>query len=124
MANRYLKQHKGHMNTGVVLLEGRLDIHTDASVLSTTDFLGGAITKTGTGEYTITLEDTYNKLLACNLTLSAATPVDLVPQVTSEDVDGAKTIVFSLCAAAVATDPSAATSVYISLKLKDSSVAY
>jgi hypothetical protein len=122
MASRYFKPLKGHFNTSVALLDGYVDIAADASV-SASALDGAAVTKTATGAYTITLEDTYVELLACNLTVQAATAVDLVPQVVSQAVASTKTIVFKLLAAAVATDPAAVCRVYISLKLKDSSVS-
>lgn len=122
MANRMFKPLHGHFNSGVALIDGYVDIAADASV-SSSAVDGATVTKTGTGQYTVTLADTYNELLACNLTVQAATAVDLVPQVVSQDVSSAKTIVFKLLAAATATDPSAVCRVYVSLKLKNSSVS-
>ena len=56
------------------------------------------------------------------LTLEAATPVDLVPQIKSTDVSGAKTIVFSLLAGATPTNPSAVCKVHFKAFLRNSSV--
>lgn len=122
MANRNLAPLKGTLERGVVVLAGILDIHSDATVLSTSFFAGGAFTKTGTGEYTLTLEDKFTELLACSLTLEAATPVDLVPQIDNTDVSSAKTIVFNTLAAATATNASAVCKVHVVLYLRDSSV--
>jgi len=44
------------------------------------------------GEYTITLEDSWNSLLDASFQIVAATPVDLVPQVLSYSVTTAKTV--------------------------------
>ena len=62
MANRWFNQFKGSLEKGVVQLDGYVNLEDDASVLSET-ILGAAVTKTGTGEYTVTLEDSYPKLL-------------------------------------------------------------
>lgn len=122
MANRNLAPIKGALDRGVVLLQGLISIAADASV-SAVDIVGvESVENTGTGEYTITLEDQYNVLKSVQLQVGAAVAVDLVPQVLSEDVAGDKTIVFNLLAAAVPTDPAAVTSVYVSLVLKNSSV--
>lgn len=121
MANRYFTKHLGSLEKGIVEIMGVISIASDASVTSES-IKGASVAKTGTGEYTITLEDSYVSLLACNLTFVAATAADLVPQVKSYDVVTAKTIVFRLCAAAVATNPSGACEVHVSLKLKNSTV--
>lgn len=122
MANRNFAPLQGTLERGVVILSGILDIHSDASVLSTSFFAGGSFAKTGTGEYTLTLTDKYSELLACSLTVEAATPVDLVPQIDNTDVSSAKTIVFNLNAGASATNPSAVCKVHVMLILKNSSV--
>lgn len=123
MANRNFAPVQGSIERGVVVLAGILDIHSDASVLSTSFFAGGTFTKSGTGEYTLTLTDKYNELLACSLTVEAATAVDLVPQIDNHDVSSAKTIVFNLNAAATPTNPSAVCKVHVLLVLKNSSVS-
>lgn len=104
-------------------LTGQITIAADASVSSTT-LKGATCARTGTGEYTITLADGYVALLACNLTMQAATAVDLVPQIKSNDVASAKTIVFRTLAVATATDPSAICVVHVRILLRDSSVLY
>lgn len=120
MANRNFNSVQA-LSKKVVELGGIISIAADASVSGET-ILGASVAKTGTGQYTITLEDSYPELLACNLTLAAATAVNLVPQIVSADVVSAKTIVFKLLAVATATDPSAVCKVHVSLKLKNSGV--
>lgn len=67
MANRWFNQFKGSLEKGVVQLDGYVDLASDATVNSDT-ILGAAVTKTTTGIYTITLEDSYPKLLHVGLT--------------------------------------------------------
>ena len=105
------------------LIQGVISIAANASV-SSSSIIGATVTKTGAGEYTITLAETYNAMMATNLTLEAATAVDLVPQVKSTDVSSAKTIVINLNAGATPTDPSAACKVHVSIFMRDSSVVY
>lgn len=81
-----------------------------------------SVARTGVGEYTVTLADQYSALESCNLTLKAATAVDLVPQIKSHDVAGAKTIVFRLLAGATATEVAAACEVHFSAVLRNSSL--
>ena len=105
------------------LIQGVISIAANASV-SSSSIIGATVTKTGTGEYTITLAETYNAMMATNLTLEAASAVDLVPQVESTDVSGAKTIVINLNAGATPTNPSAVCKIHVSIFMRDSSVQY
>lgn len=103
----------------LVELHGYCDIHTDGTVLSTSDFTGG--TWTGdTGVYTLTLAQAYAGVVAIHATVEAATAVDLVAQVKSRDVVTAKKVVIDLNAGAIPTDPSAACRIYLTLVLKRS----
>jgi len=67
MANRWFNQFKGSLEKGVVQLDGYVNLAADASVTSET-ILGASVAKTTTGIYTITLEDSYPKLLSCTVT--------------------------------------------------------
>lgn len=84
--------------------------------------MGATVARTGVGQYTVTLADKYHALMDCQLTLEAATPVDLVPQILSHDVSGAKTIVFSLLAGATPTEVAAPCKVHFKAFLRNSSV--
>ena len=119
MANRMLYPISGARRCGIVTLMGRLDIAADASVAATSSFVGGTFTKTGIGQYTLTLDETYVGGLSACLTLEAATPVDLVPQILSRTTS---TVVFSLLAGATATEPSAVCSVQVLVHAKNSSI--
>lgn len=119
MANRMFQQFFYSFTKGLVGVHGYVDIAADASVAASV-IRGGVVTKTDTGEYTLTLEDQYVGLESVQLCVQAAVPVDLVPQVLSADVVSAKTIVFSLLDTGVPTDPAAACRVYISVLMKNS----
>lgn len=68
MANRWFNQFKGSLEKGVVQLDGYVNLDDDASVTSET-VLGAAVTVSTTGVYSITLEDSYPKLLHVGLTM-------------------------------------------------------
>ena len=68
MANRWFNQFKGSLERGVVILDGYVQIQaSDAGVVAET-IAGASVARTGTGLYTITLEDSYNRLLSISLT--------------------------------------------------------
>jgi len=67
MANRWFNQFKGSLEKGVVQLDGYVNLGSDASVTSET-IMGASVAVTTTGVYTITLEDSYPKLLSVSLT--------------------------------------------------------
>ena len=121
MANRNYAPLLGSLSRKVVVLAGQINLSAAGAVVSES-IVGASVAKTGTGTYTITLDDKYAACLSCNLTFQAATAVNLVPQVSSIDVVTNKTIVFKLLAAAVATDPSAVCVVNVSLLLSNTSV--
>lgn len=99
-----------------VFLTGGIDGVADVTVK------GASVVRSGVGEYTVTLTDKFAALMDCQLTLEAATPVDLVPQIKSHDVSGAKTIVFSLLAGATPTEVAAPATVHFKAFLRNSAV--
>lgn len=80
--------------------------------------------RSAAGEYTITLTDKYVKLLSARLQVLAATAIDLVPQLKSENVAGAKTVVFNMLAGATPTDTANGVTqdVFVELALKNTEV--
>ena len=90
MANRWFNQFKGSLEKGVVQLDGYVDLGSDASVVSET-IMGASVAKTSTGVYTITLEDSYPKLLSVSCILFAmgtvAADVKVVQCKTAAGVD-------------------------------------
>lgn len=121
MANRLFRKDYNSFEIFPVHVYGKVSIAADATVSSDT-LKNASVARTAAGTYTITLADAYPSLLSCNLTVLAATAVDLVPQIVSASVASSKTIVFKLLAAAVATDPSAACEVHVHIVLKNASV--
>lgn len=84
--------------------------------------LVSSISRSGVGEYTVTLADSYNAAQGIHFSVLAASAVDLVPQIKSVDVVTAKTIVVRLLAGATPTDIAANTSLLMSAVLNASSV--
>lgn len=123
MANRRFFQFLYSKTPMLTAIQGSVSIASDASV-SASNISGATVTKTGTGQYTITLADSYNALISAGLQIQAATAVDLVPQVKSQTVGSTNLIVVNLNAGATPTNPSAALVLYIDLFLRNSSVSF
>ena len=121
MANRLYMQFLYSHTKMLTSVHGIIELSAAGAVVSET-IQGATVAKTGTGEYTVTLDDKFNALMDVQLTLEAAVPVDLVPQILSTDVSGTKEIVFSLLAGATPTDPSAVCKVHFKAFLRNSSV--
>ena len=119
MANRRFKQFVLTQDARQVLIAGQINLSAAAAVTSFDIPLVASVTKSDTGEYTITLQDKYVKLRSCQLTYQGTE--DLVPRVQATDVSSAKTIVIETAEAGVATDATAACVVHLTLILKDSS---
>lgn len=73
MANRNYKPGAMAIEKGLVSLYGKVVTSTSGTI-SSSDCRGFSIAKTGseTGRYTITLEDKYNALRACNVAVVGA----------------------------------------------------
>lgn len=122
--NRLLQQFQGTLEKGVVMLFGKAAITNTTGVVASFSGKGiASIARTAAGEYTITLEDKVSGLLDASFQVVAATATDLVPQIMSYDVTGAKTVVVNLLAAAVPTDAVVDVELLFSLTLKNTSVA-
>lgn len=63
-----------------------------------------SISRSGTGEYTVTLDDAFTSLVGANFQVLAATAVDLVAQIKSETVATTKKVIFNMNAGATPTD--------------------
>lgn len=111
-------------SSGTAVDEAAAVVTSGGVDLAKGNILGVAsVAQTGTGQITLTLQETYNAFLAGQLTLGAAAAVDLVPQFGAIDVTSQKTIVIRLNAGATPTNPAAAAQLYVSLLLRNSSVA-
>lgn len=78
--------------------------------------------QTALGEFTLSLQDKYPRLINASYELQAAVAIDLVPQQSSEDVSVSKDIVMAVLSAGVKTEIAAATRVYFSYLFNNSSL--
>lgn len=82
-----------------------------------------SISRTSTGLYVLTLQDTYTRLMAADVSILSASAQDLISQLQAESVASAKTVTFRTQeAAGVVADPSNGSKLFVKLDLKNSSV--
>lgn len=82
------------------------------------------VTRTSAGLYEVTLEDAYPFFMGFEGTLLKSSAEDLTFQLTSETILTNKKFSFMTKAAAVATDPSSGSVVYLTLHMKNTSVKF
>ena len=117
MASRNFKRTQA-LNNEVKLICGRFD-DADASIKG----LGWSAANTGTGTYTITLEDKYPHLLSFTATVQSTSGTDdYCVTVVGEDVDGAKTINLELAVAGTLTDLGSGDQIHFMAALQNSSL--
>lgn len=106
--------------TAVQRVEGIVNLNASAAVLNATETLGGTWAKTGTGEYTFTLQRGFKKALNCQVTVQSDTDVDVTPQIDSINVSNgvSSTVVVKTMVANVPTDVTAAASLHFYLSMK------
>jgi hypothetical protein len=106
------------LNKELKIIAGRVD-DADAKKAG----LGWSAAKSGTGVYTITLEDAYSALIAVNANIqSTAGTDDYVVSILSHDVSSAKTIVLHVAVAGTLTDLGSGDEIHFSAFLQNSSV--
>ena len=81
-----------------------------------------SVVVSGTGTVTVTLDDKYNAFLSASIQSVGSATVDHKFVITSEDVDGAKTVVFKNVEGAVEAAIDDCT-IHIKIEVKNSSVA-
>jgi hypothetical protein len=121
MANRSFHSVQA-LNREVKIIAGSFSIAASGGAATKLQGRGWSVAKSASGVYTITLEDKYTALVAANVSVKAATAVDLVAQIKTHDVASARTVVIDLNAAATPTEPSAVTEIHFALFLRNSSV--
>jgi hypothetical protein len=121
MANRNFSDVQA-LARKTIILAGKISLSALGAVTATDSVGAFTVAKSGTGEYTLTLADEYQKLLGASVILGGNTTDDLVPNLGAVDVASAKTIEVLLLDAGAATDVTAATDVYVTLVLSNSSV--
>jgi len=112
----------GCIEQKVAIVPLKISIASDASVSS---FVGKgveSVTKSATGEYTVVLKDSYNKLLSAQLSVLATGIVVINPQIKSEDVAAKSVVILTHNGTAVA-DTEVALELQVSLVVTKSSVA-
>lgn len=97
------------INNEIRTVAGTFSIAASGGAATKLVGIGYSVAKSGTGEYTITLDQAYTYCVAVNATVQAAVAVDLKAQIKSVDVVTAKTIVINLLAVATPTEPAAVT---------------
>lgn len=90
------------------------------TVLSNSSPMSFSVAQTGTGLYTITLADSYPKLIGCELAVLAPSAANLQLQLASVDVLSAKTVVIRSVAGASPTNLSNGQGILVSLLLRNS----
>jgi len=106
------------LNREVKIIAGRFD-DADAVVKG----YGFSAANTGTGTYTITLDDQYNHLISCMCQVqSTAGTDDFKVTVVGEDVDEAKTIDIEVDIAGTLTDLGSGDEIHFIAALQNSSL--
>lgn len=101
---------------GYIGLTGAAAIDSDNTLLN-----AAAVAKTGTGEYTVTLDRKYKSLYNCQVSFESDTDVDITLQIDAIDVAGtsaAKTVVIKTMVGAVPTDVSNASRIFLYLAVR------
>lgn len=119
MANRYFTQFMYSFYKKPVVLGGKISLSAVGAVTAS-DVKGFSVAKTGTGLYTITLEDQYSKLVSINANV-ADSAEDLAINFASVNLT-AKTIVIQTKVAGTIADIGDACDLYLNLVLSNSSV--
>jgi len=123
MANRNFNR-KQALEKEVKEIYARITIAaTGAPTLVAADSKGVAsIVRDSAGLYTLTLSDSYNKLLHASVDVRTPTAENIKVNLVTESVASAKTVQFRCVAIGVAADPASGDMLYISLQLKNSTV--
>ena len=94
-----------------------------SGAIASQDCLGFSVARTGTGAYTLTLEDKWPQLLNVSINRIGSAAADTYIQVLTEAVASTKTITFGhyTGGGTVAADPASGVKLVISLTLRNSS---
>lgn len=122
MANSKFYQFNYSKIPMLTTIAGTIGINADGSV-GLVNIPGAKVTKTNVGEYTVSLNETYNAVVAVIPMWQAAAAVNLVPQIKSVDLAVAKTVVIRMLVEATPTDPSAVSVLHVMIMARNSSVA-
>lgn len=104
-------------------IRGRITITNTTGAVASYDIIGAQNTapaRTGTGTYTITVDNPYKKFIGADFTVLAATAVDIVPQLVSQ-VGSTGVITFKTLAGASATDSAQDITIYVDICISQNS---
>lgn len=126
MANRNLARPFCYQKM-LTILTGKVYLNSSAAVVSVAG-IGFSAAKSGTGLYTITLEDQFNDVQAADVSLlePTLTALKIAPKTNYTSITTGKsgTIQFQIVnTSAVATDVAQASEIHFRLHLKNTSVA-
>ena len=121
MASRYFKNVQA-AETGRVYLHAKVDIGASGAPTIVDAPFVTSIARNGAGDYTITLDDSYNELFHFGALQENSTAQDITFALHTVDV-GSKTIRFICKTGATETEVSSGSTLYIDIGLKNSSVA-
>lgn len=127
MANRWFNQFRKQLEKEVVDLWATVTIgSTGAPTLVTAKSKGvSSIVRNSAGTYTVTLQDTYQRLLDMDVTTQNATGISASPNVSLKGAPTVNTIsapalVFVCSTGGTATDPASGDTLYVKLSLSNS----
>lgn len=121
MANRHFNAPVQSLWHKPILVAGSISLAADASVISST-IKGASVAKTGTGAYTITLEDKFSALISISVQAGSSAAA-IWGDVGAVDVNSAQTIVvITSNASGAPTDVGATITLYVTAMLSNSSV--
>lgn len=131
MADRNFYPAHGALEVSCISLWCEINIGSTGAVSSSSGLGIASVVRDSAGKYTITLADSYNKLLWADVALlddtnSDPTSVGIVGRLYSEDVDAATpvvTIQFYDFTDGSAADPASGAKVYVKIELRNSSVS-
>lgn len=121
MANRYFRSKVLSADARPILLSGKIVLNSSAAVVSNNLDFTASVTKTGTGTYTVTLQDKYAEVKSIQVSHAGA-ELDVEAKVVSEAISSAKTIALRTEIAGVAANVTAACEIHILIVVNDSSV--
>lgn len=122
MGNRRLYQHHGHLEPAVLELFAEVAIGAAGAPTLTRGRGIASIARSGAGDYLVTLEDKWERLLDFKAVELNSSAQDLNFQLKAQAVKASGTLSFFSNTAGAATDPANGSVLYLSIKLKNSSV--
>lgn len=123
MASHAWKSSPKTLEVAPIDLAGTITIGASGAVSSFSMRGVSSVVRNSAGNYTVTLDQPYNALLAFHMGVQSASPQSIGGQLASYNLaSGTQTLTVNTQAAGVATDPTSGTVLYLLLRLSNSSV--